>query len=84
MTVVNSDLTARMNPHKLLGRRWEGQHAEAEGITPSEGDEFWAWDTGYVLRDNGEGSWEIWFRTLPVHDVGSRMTRASTWYTESF
>lgn len=81
MPVIHSAIKARQNPHKLLGMRYEGQHAEASNITSSTGDEFWAWDTGYVLRDNGEGNWEIWFRTLPVERA---FAFDSTFQTASF
>jgi hypothetical protein len=80
MAVINPGMTAQMNPHKLLGRRFEGQHAEANNITPNVGDEFWAWDTGYVLRENS-GQWEVWFRTLPVERA---MPYTDTFLTESF
>lgn len=79
MAIIHSGMTGVMNPHKLLGRRYEGQHCEALGITPSAGDEFWAWDTGYVLREI-EGHWGIWFRTLAVERI---LNYDSTFTTES-
>jgi hypothetical protein len=80
MPIISSELSANMNPHRLLGRRYEGQHCQADGVTPSQGDEFWAWDTGYVLREK-DGAWSIWFRTLPVE---RELKGTSTFTTASF
>lgn len=74
-------MTSTMRKNPMLGRRWEGQHAEAYAITPSPGDEFWAWDTGYVLREEND-EWTVWFRTLPL-DI-KMLAYGSTFLTESF
>lgn len=78
--VIISKLEARQR-RIPAGKRYEGQHCQADGITPSPGDEFWAWDTGFVLREK-DGSWCAWFRTLPFDR--NILAGTSVFSTESF
>ena len=63
MAVLNSRMTAE--PSRYGGTRYEGQLCEANNITPNLGDEFFAWDIGYVLRVR-DGDWIVDYRGLPV------------------
>jgi hypothetical protein len=64
MTVVNDNLTS--GPSGFInGTRFEGQHCQALGIAPNFGDKFYAWDTGYVLREQ-DGAWAIDHRVFPT------------------
>lgn len=77
--IVNSRLEVLQ--HRIpAGKRYIGQHAEADGITPSPGDEFYAWDTGWVMREK-DADWYWWYRTLPI---SRELAATTTFTTESF
>ena len=63
MACIISQMTAE--PSRFGGIRYEGQLCEANNITPDQGDEFFAWDIGYTLRER-DSNWTVDHRGLPV------------------
>lgn len=78
MTVINPSMTVEQGIG-LRGRHYEGQHAEANGISPNAGDTFFAWDTGYGLREKDD----VWVVATRGNTVPHLLNRSTTFMTET-